>query len=936
MLFLLVNSNVKSEDLNKYGKKNNPKLSAYTGDVYYLTFHPCYMNAADTNNSVSIYVLPQASGKAELSIYGLNISRTLNLIADSLAEFKLTPIEAFTYLREPKDSVLLENIFEGRAIKILADVPVSVYGMVKFNGRTEGFNALPESELGKTYQVANYNSTDQPSYTSIIGYYDNTKVTFRLGGCEASIIVRENGDTIRLGGVIRRTVNEGDVWVIPGFGPCNDLSGSVVTSTKPCAVITGSYSAGIPTNNSSTQNYLIEQELPTNIWGTKYYISPVVTRKNFPIIKIFAKKPYTQVYADGIPMWAITTPGGRYGAGYIEARAGAEPNPRPVVISSDEGFPINVVQFNPGNEDETLFKIPFKMQVASIEQFTKEVMFSTPSIPGDKEFTDNYINIVYKATPDGAIPDDMQFAELKDGQFNWIPMNAYSNIHGTRFAYDAPDENGRNYFSKTLRLNTNNVYRIKANDPFAVYMYGFGKNGTYGFPVTENYKDLETTDILAPFIEVNQCCCGRGVWGKVIDEPRIDPENRSNLGLIYMDSPNSYNYSFDVQPYEVGTDATTTWSLFVMDETVNAQAHLVFQDRAGNRSDTVINYVTVIPKILETKADFGTYHSINPPITKTMTFTLKNFSGHDLESDRFGIYLTLYSKTNTKTYQNFDLVDIEGIDLSPIKTDAEIKFNVKFTGDKYGSFRDSIGIVIRDRVGEVDTCSISYFTEISALMAEAYIIADDYDFGKQEIYKRSNPVTLKITNPNTSDFNSVLPLRITGYNVSGDYTANYGSSAIFEIEGLQNISEANPLIIDPGKDYSFKVTFKPDSERLHESKISFIAKTDNSIDFVNMPDNETILKGWGEPPASVNDSESENVIITPNPASDYIEISSLIPTLKRGVEECSEIQIFDMLGVNLSPAGGGIKGGGRIDISNLAPGIYFIKIGNRVEKFVKM
>jgi hypothetical protein len=85
-------------------------------------------------------------------------------------------------------------------------------------------------------------------------------------------------------------------------------------------------------------------------------------------------------------------------------------------------------------------------------------------------------------------------------------------------------------------------------------------------------------------------------------------------------------------------------------------------------------------------------------------------------------------------------------------------------------------------------------------------------------------------------------------------------------------------------------------------------------------------------------SENSDEVIFPNPASDYIEINveTFNPTLKHGVDEGSDIQIFDILGVNVSPAGGGIKGGGRIDISNLAPGMYFIKIGNRVEKFVKM
>jgi PKD repeat protein len=91
--------------------------------------------------------------------------------------------------------------------------------------------------------------------------------------------------------------------------------------------------------------------------------------------------------------------------------------------------------------------------------------------------------------------------------------------------------------------------------------------------------------------------------------------------------------------------------------------------------------------------------------------------------------------------------------------------------------------------------------------------------------------------------------------------------------------------------------------------------------------------------------ETENVnnnnhefLIFPNPATEYIEINfdAINPMLKQGVEDVADIKIFDMLGINVSPAGGRIKEGGRIDISNLSPGIYFIKIGNRVEKFVKM
>jgi hypothetical protein len=80
--------------------------------------------------------------------------------------------------------------------------------------------------------------------------------------------------------------------------------------------------------------------------------------------------------------------------------------------------------------------------------------------------------------------------------------------------------------------------------------------------------------------------------------------------------------------------------------------------------------------------------------------------------------------------------------------------------------------------------------------------------------------------------------------------------------------------------------------------------------------------------------------ISPNPASDYIEITISNGARPNGNEAspiASEyIQIFNTLGeivssVELTPSP--VQ---RIDISNLLSGIYFIKIGNKLEKFVKM
>jgi hypothetical protein len=81
-------------------------------------------------------------------------------------------------------------------------------------------------------------------------------------------------------------------------------------------------------------------------------------------------------------------------------------------------------------------------------------------------------------------------------------------------------------------------------------------------------------------------------------------------------------------------------------------------------------------------------------------------------------------------------------------------------------------------------------------------------------------------------------------------------------------------------------------------------------------------------------------ILYPNPASDFIEISEINPMLKHGVDN-SNIKIYNIFGQTMStpvcsadtPASGGHV---RIDVSGLAPGMYFVRFGERVGKFVKL
>lgn len=84
--------------------------------------------------------------------------------------------------------------------------------------------------------------------------------------------------------------------------------------------------------------------------------------------------------------------------------------------------------------------------------------------------------------------------------------------------------------------------------------------------------------------------------------------------------------------------------------------------------------------------------------------------------------------------------------------------------------------------------------------------------------------------------------------------------------------------------------------------------------------------------SSIFEPQISNFRLTPNPASDYIEISM---DMNDNFSSKIKAEIFNVLGINLTPAGIDIQSG-KIDISALPTGVYYIKINGKIEKFIKI
>lgn len=94
-------------------------------------------------------------------------------------------------------------------------------------------------------------------------------------------------------------------------------------------------------------------------------------------------------------------------------------------------------------------------------------------------------------------------------------------------------------------------------------------------------------------------------------------------------------------------------------------------------------------------------------------------------------------------------------------------------------------------------------------------------------------------------------------------------------------------------------------------------------------------------------SNSDNLSIFPNPTSDFIEVKINNVMLSEDKNQVPRVKVFNVLGsVIVSLGDSRFRGNDifvsqegemiRIDVSQLSPGVYFVQIGSRVQRFVKL
>lgn len=428
------------------------------GQEFWLCFMQNYKSQDGESNSLilDLFITSEKDAVVDIEIKALNYKKRVKVPSRTVQNVKL-PAAA-----ELKSSEIIEP---GMSVHIVADVPISVYGLNRRFQTTDTYLGLPTKVLGSSYRIMSYTMSSplMPEF-AIVATEDNTVVQIiptveTLGGNQANVPF-----SVKL--------NKGDAYQVIAkieyrAGKKIDFTGSLVTSNKPIAVFGGHQCAYVPSPPPviTACNHLVESIPPLASWGKHFFVGKLKKRSKYTW-RALANSDSTKVFLNQKVIANLNA------GQFIE-----DTSSQNIQIKSDK--PILVAQYSQGFKNGDSIGDPCMILISPTQQFLKSYRFATP-VNGS---WNHFVNIV--------IPVQAINTLLLDGKK--VDSNLFTVIGITRYAIGAIE----------IPYGT---HSIQAALPFGMYSYGFGYDtdsfDAYGNMGGQSFVEYEPAkDTLAPMIE---------------------------------------------------------------------------------------------------------------------------------------------------------------------------------------------------------------------------------------------------------------------------------------------------------------------------------------------------------------------------------------------------------------------------------------------------
>jgi len=422
----------------------------------------------------------------------------------------LTPVSDLPLSLRASGSGTIET--KGVLLSAPNDDQFLVYVLNRKKFSTDAYLGLPVDVAGTEYIVPSFSNAKEslPGELQIIAQEDDTDVVFTP---KVATVGGRDVKSIRAGASARFTLNRLQSIQFKAKGNyLADLTGSVITASKPVSVF-GGHQCGVVPRKALACNHLVEQIPPVNTWGTRFYTSPLATRKGGDIFRILAANDDTTVRVDGNPV-------ARLKRGKFKQVDLASGSFHEITTSG----PALVIQYSKGTSVDNVVSDPFMLIIPPSEQFGSDYVISTPAAE-PVSFDKNFVNIVAPTAQLAGLRLDgmpIEFNKETDANFTRIGLTDYSGAQ------------------KQVGIGVHTVSHLQPNVPFGLVSYGFANSDSYGYPggfrLAKIADPCKPTEGSTPGDGIDNDC-DRRIDEELLNEQDDDGDGRTDEDLATIRPP---------------------------------------------------------------------------------------------------------------------------------------------------------------------------------------------------------------------------------------------------------------------------------------------------------------------------------------------------------------------------------------------------------------
>lgn len=357
------------------------------GTEFFVTFLPNYSGGGQVELHLTAAVATTATVEYPINAPTFTNSYPLTPGTITIVALPTTAASAWT-----------PGAVSNNAVRITAPEEVVAYMINRVPYTSDAAVALPIDTFNTEYIVASYSGvSSNDSEFAVVAAYDNTEVTITpsqamVGGHAAGV-------------PFAVTLNRGEAF----FGYAADLTGTIVSATRPVGMTNGNRCTNVPSGVSAC-DHIFEVAPPVQTWGLDVLAANLPNRPSGSIYRVLAATDGTTVSLDGAVQGLINR------GQFLEFGPLAGDH----LISASA--PVLVVQYMTGQSSPgAVLGDPAMGNLSPAAQYLTAYTFSTV---GGGQFAENYVTII---AADGDVATlQLDGAPLAPGSFTPIGATGYS------------------------------------------------------------------------------------------------------------------------------------------------------------------------------------------------------------------------------------------------------------------------------------------------------------------------------------------------------------------------------------------------------------------------------------------------------------------------------------------------------------------------------